>query len=208
MNFSTEQENFWASNFGDEYSIRNSDNKHVVANIALFSKILSKTRNIESVIELGANIGLNLRALSMLFPKIHQTGVEINKSACEMLKSINGVTVHNRSILDLDDMTEQFDFVLTKTVLIHINPDNLQQVYSLMHKLSKKYICIIEYYNPTPTEVMYRGCSKRLFKRDFAGEFLDKFKNTTLIDYGFVYHRDNFTQDDVCWFLIKKNKDE
>jgi hypothetical protein len=44
-----------------------------------------------------------------------------------------------------------------------------------------------------------------MFKRDFAGEMLDKFQDLRLLDYGFVYHRDTqFPQDDVNWFLLEK----
>ena len=51
----------------------------------------------------------------------------------------------------------------------------------------------------------YRGHSQRLFKRDFAGEMLDRFPDLTLVDYGFAYHRDaNFPQDDTTWFLLEK----
>ena len=70
---------------------------------------------------------------------------------------------------------------------------------------SKKYILICEYYNPSPTTISYRGHSDRLFKRDFAGEMLDKFSDLKLVDYGFSYHRDNsFPQDDITWFLLQK----
>ena len=64
---------------------------------------------------------------------------------------------------------------------------------------------IAEYYNPTPVEVKYRGHDGRLFKRDFAGEMLDRFPDLKLVDYGFNYHRDhNFPQDDGNWFLLEK----
>ena len=36
----------------------------------------------------------------------------------------------------------------------------------------------------------YRGHTARLFKRDFAGEMLDRFSDLRLVDYGFRYHRD------------------
>ena len=63
---------------------------------------------------------------------------------------------------------------------------------------------ICEYYNPTPVTVPYRGASERLFKRDFAGELMDRF-DLALVDYGFVYHRDShFPQDDLTWFLLEK----
>ncbi|MBK4730641.1 hypothetical protein JJD41_12310 [Oxynema sp. CENA135] len=101
--------------------------------------------------------------------------------------------------------TRKWDFVLIKGVLIHINPDYLEQVYDCLYQSSDRYICLVEYYNPTPVEVTYRGHQGKLFKRDFAGEILDRFKDLQLIDYGFVYHRDrHFSQDDLTWFLLEK----
>jgi len=94
---------------------------------------------------------------------------------------------------------------LIKGVLIHINPNMLQKVYEQLYNSSEKFILIAEYYNPTPVTLNYRGHEDRLFKRDFAGEFLDKYQDTELIDYGFSYRRDPaFPQDDITWFLIKK----
>lgn len=56
-----------------------------------------------------------------------------------------------------------------------------------------------------PVVVSYRGHEDRLFKRDFAGEMLDRYPDLELVDYGFVYHRDpNFPQDDPNWFLLRK----
>jgi len=44
-----------------------------------------------------------------------------------------------------------------------------------------------------------------LFKRDFAGEMLDRYPALKLLDYGFVYRRDPlFPQDDMTWFLLEK----
>ena len=86
-----------------------------------------------------------------------------------------------------------------------MNPDTLRDVYEVVVKIAQRYICLVEYYNPTPVEVSYRGYDKRLFKRDFAGEILDTYPMVKLLDYGFVYHRDaNFPQDDVNWFLLEK----
>ncbi|MFA5074968.1 MAG: pseudaminic acid biosynthesis-associated methylase [Candidatus Babeliales bacterium] len=203
--FKTEQEKFWASNFGDEYIDRNKSEKLIASNFSLFSKILKNTKNINSVIELGANIGLNLQVIKQLCSNINLNAVEINKQAADKLKFIdNNIKVYNQSILDFKT-DEKYDFVFTKGVLIHINPAELNTVYDLIYKISNKYICVIEYYNPTPVHINYRGYSDRLFKRDFAGEFLDKFKNLNLLDYGFIYHRDNvFAQDDITWFLMEK----
>ena len=93
----------------------------------------------------------------------------------------------------------------TGGVLIHINPEKLPSVYKLMYQSSSRYILLAEYYNPKPTEVVYRGHTGQLFKRDFAGEILEAFPDLCLVDYGFVYHLDpNFAQDDTNWFLMEK----
>lgn len=60
------------------------------------------------------------------------------------------------------------DFVLIKGVLIHLDPNCLQEVYDKLYQTSKRYICMAEYYNPVPVEVSYRGHQEKLFKRDFA----------------------------------------
>ena len=91
--------------------------------------------------------------------------------------------------------------------MIHINPDCLENVYDILYEHSNKYICLTEYYNPTPVEVSYRGNEKRLFKRDFTGEIMDRYPDLKLLKYGFIYHRDyNFPGDDLTWFLMEKKK--
>lgn len=205
MKFSTDQESFWNGAFGDEYVDRNRGENHVAANCALFSKILSRTNGVESVIEYGANIGLNLRAIKTLLPQTTLSAVEINRKAASELRNWapGNVEVFEDSILEFSP-TRTYDFVLVKGVLIHINSDNLDHVYDLLVTSSRKYVCIVEYYNPTPIAVSYRGHDERLYKRDFAGELLDRHSRVQLVDYGFVYRRDaNFRQDDVTWFLLE-----
>ena len=202
-NYQTKQEKFWSGSFGDSYTDRNQDNLRIASNIALFSKILSRSNNINSVLEIGANIGLNLKSIQQLKPKVDLSAIEINQKAVQELEKMGGVKVYNQSVLECKPIN--VDLTLSKGVLIHINPDYLFQVYDLLYQSSNHYICLAEYYNPTPVNVNYRGHEERLFKRDFAGEMLDRFPDLYLVDYGFVYHRDNnFPQDDMTWFLLEK----
>lgn len=201
----TEQEKFWEGEFGDEYNKRNDLTPGLLATqLNLFSKILSKTRGIQSVIEFGANIGINLRAIKSLLPQVEMAAVEINREAADKLNELDDVKVYPISILDYERMLKR-DFVFTRGVLIHINPDRLKEVYQKMYDSSNKYICIIEYYNPRPVAIEYRGEKDRLFKRDFCGEMMREYPDLKLVDYGFCYHNDpNFPQDDVNWFLLEK----
>ncbi|MHC4738260.1 MAG: pseudaminic acid biosynthesis-associated methylase [Planctomycetota bacterium] len=203
-NFKTEQEAFWAGEFGDEYIDRNKSQQLLASNIAFFTDIFKRTSNISSIMEFGANIGMNMKAINKILIDVKLSAVEINTNAYEQLKKINNLTAHNCSILEFCPR-EKYDFVFTKGVLIHINPDELDEVYQKIYDTSSKYICIAEYYNPSPVAIPYRGHEDKLFKRDFAGEMLDKFPDLNLINYNFVYRRDNnFAQDDLTWFLMEK----
>lgn len=202
--YKTEQEAFWAGEFGEQYINRNEGAAPVAANLALFSEILGRTWGIESIIEFGANIGLNLRALHQLLPAAKLAAIEINPKAAEILRSLGYIDVHHQSILEYQP-NATCDLALIKGVLIHINPDQLPVVYDALYASSRKYICVAEYYNPTPVSLPYRGHSERLFKRDFAGEMLDRFPDLRLTGYGFTYRRDPvFEHDDINWFLLEK----
>ena len=205
MNFKTPQEAFWAGKFGDDYSARVDGADILSSYTAMHANVLRKTENVQSVLEFGANIGLNLKAFRRLLPTAELSAIELNPRAVEALKNEQEIEhIYHESILEFTP-DYQRDLVLIKTVLIHINPEALPQVYERLFESSKRYICVAEYYNPTPVVVEYRGHTERLFKRDFAGEILDMFPSLKLVDYGFVYHRDNtFPLGDVNWFLMEK----
>ena len=201
----TEQESFWEGKFGDQYINRNQGANLLASNLTFFSKALRKISKLESCIEFGANIGMNLKALQLLYPNIKLNGIEINKKASDQLKKLIGIDNTFNIPISQYNSSKKFDLSLIKGVLIHINPEKLFEVYDRLYEASSQYVLIAEYYNPSPVTVSYRGNSERLFKRDFAGEFLERFGNTVLIDYGFIYHKDPaFPQDDITWFLIEK----
>lgn len=203
--YKTEQEAFWAGDFGTEYIGRNASSELLASNLSFFSKALAKAQGPDCCIEFGANIGMNLRALRLLFPEQDQYAIEINPAAATELGTIMPAkNIFQTSILDFKP-DRAWDLALIKGVLIHINPDFLPQVYDALHRAAGRYLLVCEYYNPTPATISYRGHADRLFKRDFCGEILDRHTDLKLIDYGFVYRRDtNFPQDDITWFLMQK----
>ena len=205
MTFKTEQEEFWAGDFGTEYIDRNKGDKLLASNLNFFSKVLDRATNINSCIEFGANIGMNLRAIKLLYPSINLNAIEINQQAVKQLSEIvSKENIFTGSILKYPT-AQDFDLSFIKGVLIHINPDELNAVYKKLVDSTNRYLLVAEYYNPSPVAIPYRGHSDRLFKRDFAGEILDQFPEMKLIDYGFAYHRDlDFPQDDISWFLMGK----
>ncbi|MFT5860014.1 MAG: pseudaminic acid biosynthesis-associated methylase [Flavobacteriaceae bacterium] len=203
--FKTEQETFWAGEFGDDYINRNQGAELLASNLNFFTKALSQAGPFKTCIEFGANIGMNLKALKLLHPSLQMQAVEINPTAAKELNGLIGEdNVFNTSIFDVE-FPNKADLSLIKGVLIHINPDHLENVYEKLYSASNKYILIAEYYNPSPLAIPYRGHSDRLFKRDFAGEFMEKYSDVKLVDYGFAYKNDPvFPQDDITWFLLSK----
>lgn len=203
--FQTEQENFWAGEFGDDYIHRNQGDALLAANLDFFVKALKQARDVGSCIEFGANIGMNLKALQLLFPKLDVHGIEINPNAAALLaKTIPAAHVYPTSLLNFEP-TRTWDLTLIKGVLIHLNPDVLPVVYDKLVQSCQRYLLVAEYYNPSPVAIPYRGHTDRLFKRDFAGDIMDRHPQMKLVDYGFAYRRDpNFPQDDITWFLMEK----
>lgn len=205
MQFKTEQEKFWAGEFGEGYMDRNQGSELLASNLNFFVRSLSAAKNVDTCIEFGANIGMNLKALQLLYPQQQQYGIEINNSAADKLKTvIPAAHVFNTSIFDFP-VSDTYDLTLIKGVLIHINPNELNSVYEKLVASCEKYLLVAEYYNPSPVAIPYRGHSDRLFKRDFAGEIMSNHPEMQLIDYGFSYRNDpNFPQDDITWFLMEK----
>jgi pseudaminic acid biosynthesis-associated methylase len=201
----TDQEEFWAGDFGSEYMRRNQGDALLASNLSFFVGALRASHGVKSCIEFGANIGMNLKALKLLYPAQEQHGIEINADAArELRRVIPSGHVYHTSILDFSP-ERVWDLVLIKGVLIHIAPDTLPHVYDKLVAACGRYLLVAEYYNPTPVAIPYRGHADRLYKRDFAGEIMDRHARIQLVDYGFVYRRDpNFPEDDITWFLLEK----
>ena len=197
----TEQEIFWETDFGKKYVKRNlkSDRIFTIGKNLLNNKVI-----INEVLELGANVGLNLDAIKRVYPDVKTYGVEINKLAYNIGKKKH--KFYNKPILNFKSK-KKYDLVCSIGVLIHQNPKHLNAFYNKLYSLSKKYIYLSEYFNPTPVTIKYRNNDEKLFKRDFAKELWIKFPKLKLIDYGFHWKQDPRLKnccDNSNWFLFQK----
>ena len=200
----TSQELFWESDFGQKFHQRIDTEQYLRSNINFFKEILSFCNGINSITELGAGAGNNLKAINKINNNIKLNALEMFDAAYKILTQIDFINSTKGSIFD-DFQMEKSDLVFTKTVLIHLNPDKLEIAYEKLYNLSNKYILIAEYFNPTPISVNYRGNDDVLFKRDFAKEIMNKY-NLEIIKYGFIWSQDSmYPLDDINWFLLKKN---
>lgn len=204
-------EEFWRGCFGHEYTNRNAGADLIKAKEALFRKALTplfwhKPRAAR-IIEFGANRGLNLIALARItsFADVEFTAVEINGTAIEELHKL-GVKVVDASMTDpAKPWGNGYDLSLSIGVLIHVQPELLPAAYDALYESSQRYILIAEYFSPNPVEIEYRGEGGRLWKRNFAGEMMDRFPDLKMADYGFVSDRDPYVPlDNINWYLLQK----
>jgi len=79
MNYQTDQENFWAGEFGNDYISRNDSEAQRSSDVALWCRILEYLDGSNSFFEFGCNIGLNLDALKQINSSFQLGGVEINQ---------------------------------------------------------------------------------------------------------------------------------
>ncbi|HEX2653034.1 MAG TPA: pseudaminic acid biosynthesis-associated methylase [Xanthobacteraceae bacterium] len=202
------QVEFWRGDFGNAYTNRNNLQPALArARVAMWSSILRHTVSSPptSILEVGANIGINLRALKVL------TGARL--MALEPNDKARGILLEDE-VVAADDVKAGIaskiawpdaaaDLVFTSGVLIHIHPDRLHPSMQEIHRCSARWILSIEYFADSPTEVSYRGNSEVLFKRDFGSEWLELFPSLRPVAYGFEWKRVTGL-DNLTWWLFEK----
>ena len=199
---------FWQSRFGDEYIERNPMTpERLRQRTRMWGRILPclEPDLPSSILEVGANIGINLMALDRLL-SARLVAVEPNAMARERLAA-TGVVASADIIDGVGDAIalpdNAVDLAFTSGVLIHVDPDCLMQTYAELHRVSRRYLITIEYFSDKPEQVVYRGHHDRLYKRDFGAVWLDAFEDVELIDYGFFW-KPATGLDNLTWWLFRK----
>jgi spore coat polysaccharide biosynthesis protein SpsF len=199
---------FWRGQFGDAYIERNAVTpERIIQRNLCFGAILRYLRGerLGSVLEIGANIGLNLRALRNL-TEAELWAVEPNGRARETLLA-DGVVARER----LADATADalpfadgaFDLAFTATVLIHVPEDAIAKAIGELCRVTRRYVLCLEYFAPVATEVRYRGHDDLLWKRDYGGMIWDAHPELELVADGFFWKRTTGL-DNVNWWLFRK----
>ena len=159
----------------------------------------------KSVLEVGPNLGLNLRGLSAL-ADLDIWAIEPNPAARERLVA-DAVLPAERLMAGFGHAIHMadgaVDMAFTAGVLIHVDPSLLSQTLSEIHRVAAKYVFCAEYFSPKPETIPYRGETDLLFKNDFGSLYLDMFPDLRLVDYGFFWRRTT-VMDDSTWWLFRK----
>jgi pseudaminic acid biosynthesis-associated methylase len=202
------QESLWRGEFGDAYVDRNEiDPAAIAARTSCWSEMLKTVAGAPpvSILEVGANVGRNLRAIQRLSAaKLY--ALEPNAKARERLvrdKVVDADKVMDGIASKIPMPDGAVDLVFTFGVLIHIHPDNLLTSMSEIYRTARRYIICAEYFADKPTEVSYRGHTEALFKRDFGGHYLDNFPKLKVVDYGFFWNRLT-AMDNTTWWVLEK----
>lgn len=197
----------WKGDFGNAYIERNIASQDSVGKRQVaWQKILNSFPLApRSFLEIGCNVGINLRALSHL-SKADLYGVEPNAVALNKLKTDNIVSsqnLHEGNIFQIPFKDESVECVFTSGVLIHVAPEDLDAAYRELYRVSSRYILSIELFAKNPETISYRGHDDMLFKRDFGLKWLEIFPDLVPIEQGFLWLPITGV-DDATWWLFEK----
>lgn len=212
MTTNTFQENAWSSDFGKEYTDRNTFTPDEVDDLYIKNYGISRTQlnsefidNLElnRILEVGCNVGNQLHVLkkngySDLW------GIELQDYAVEVArKRTSGFNIVKGTAFDIPFKNDFFDLVFTSGVLIHISPDDIDKVLDEMYRCTNKYIWGFEYYNPDGYHtVTYRGNDNLLWKTNFSKLFLDRFSDLKLVHTKIIKYTNNDNLD--LMYLLEK----
>jgi pseudaminic acid biosynthesis-associated methylase len=192
----------WKGAFGDEYTSRNAvEWRSRLEGFRSMFEGLSPKR----VLEVGCNRGHNLVGLAeLLDSEVELAGIEPNRTALQIARrSTDRAGFLPGTIYDLPFKDGYFDLVFTCGVLIHIPDEKLQAALAEMARVSSRYILFAEYFAEQDEEIVYRGQSGLLWKRDFSRHMLKAAEGLIVARYGYLGPEQGF--DRTHWWLMEKS---
>ncbi len=202
----------WRSEFGREYTDRNSldtaqldelyRGNYGVTRRELNARFLADLPRDAHILEVGCNRGSQLLLLrEMGFRNVY--GIEIQHYALKQAQALlPHICLVEATAFEIPFASGYFDLVFTSGVLIHIAPDALLKALREVHRCSRLYIWGMEYYAQSLTEVNYRGQQGLLWKADYLQRYLDAFKDLEAVRREYLRYLNNENED--CMFLLRK----
>ncbi len=206
--FNISQSQVWSGTLGNNYILRNpASDQNIEIRVPFWNKLLNdKCGNVKNILEVGANIGINLRAIEKVDNNINLFCVEPNEEAISILtkdKVLKEENILNSTANKIDYKDNFFDLVFTCGVLIHIENANLIKSLKEIYRVSNKYILCLEYFSDKEEIIDYNQGDALLVKRDYGSIYLDNFPKLKVVDYGFLWKRTEL-MDNVTWWLFEK----
>lgn len=193
-------EHLWADEFGDAYVERNAE---AGEGRDAFWRDLLERHPVRSALEIGCNVGANLRWIEALLPGRAVWGIDINESALRNIRRrLPGINAVWSPARELPVRDRSFDLVFTAGVLIHQPDSTLPLVMSEAVRASRRYVLALEYFAEESTEVPYRGHEGALFKRDYGRLYRELFPELELVERGHLDSDEGW--DDITWWLFAR----
>ena len=190
-------EGLWSGEFGDDYVERN---KAASEGRRPFWEHVLGAIEAGSALEIGCNVGGNLRWLAELLGAENVAGVDVNERALEVVRSeVPGVDARVASARELPFADNSFDLVFTTGVLIHQSPDELPRVMDEIVRCSRRYVLCGEYRADELEEVPYRGQRGALYKQDYGRLYQERFPRLRLLEEGFLPKSEGVWDDVTYW---------
>lgn len=155
----------WAGEFGNEYIVRNSN----LPDRGVFWSRIMKRYKPESVLEVGCNIGHNLKFIRRALPRAEIHGCDVNEEALAILRAQQpGFFTACADVKDLPYDRKSFDMVVCVGVLIHVTNDkDLIKAISEIFRVAKYYVLVAEYWSYDWEMIPYHGYENALRKGPF-----------------------------------------
>ncbi len=193
-------EELWAGDHGDAYVDRNFD---------AYSKrgpwwhaMIERTAP-SRVLEVGCNVGGNLRYIAKEAPEAQIYGIDINRKALDLVREIvpngNFMLEHARELPFRDGW---FDLAFTMGVLIHQPDDSLETVMSEIVRVSSRWVLCAEVYSPERNSIPYRGIPESFIGRDYGGIYQKIAPGLKLVDSGDIGKDQDF--DTLRYWLFEQ----
>ena len=193
-------EQLWSGEFGNAYIDRN---RATSGHRRPFWLELLKAFPARRVLEVGCNVGGNLRWIAESVPAGGVYGVDINPKALEELRrEVPGAQALVGPARELPFRDRWFDLVLTMGVLIHQPERTLPLCMAEIVRCSSRYVLCAEYFSESTLEVPYREQRGALFKRDYGRLYMELFPELALRKQGFLARADGW--DDVTYWMFEK----
>ena len=194
-------ESLWRGDFGDAYVERNAA---AGGGRATFWAKHFAGFPARRVLEVGCNVGANLRHVADHVPPGEVWGVDVNDKSLELLRTelptVNSGWAVARELPFRDGW---FDLVFTVAVLIHQPEETLPLAVAEMVRCSRRYVCCIEYVADDTTVVDYRGQHRAFFKRDYAEVVGALYPELALRHHGTASKADGF-DDGMGYYVFEK----
>jgi pseudaminic acid biosynthesis-associated methylase len=192
-------ERIWGGEFGNDYVARNRVNPELRQD---FWRAITSRYPAPEMLEVGCNVGANVRPLSIVSPHVKLAGIDINAAAlAELHGEAPSVRTCRASAAALPFADRSFDMVFTVGVLIHQPPELLPFVMAEIVRCTRRFVLCAEYFAEHTVEVPYRGQTRALFKDDFGRLYVERhglrlLERTLLTGPGW---------DEVtCWVLTRE----